>query len=113
MLKTLALAMLALLPMTVQPQSPEQKGEAEGPALLKRAIALHKQVPLIDGHNDYPWALRESAGRDLEKLDISSAQPSLQTDIARLKAGGVGAQFWSVYTPAELAGQAAVTATLE
>jgi membrane dipeptidase len=78
-----------------------------------RAAALHRQVPLIDGHNDYPWAVRENAGRDVEKLDIRQSQPTIHTDIARLKAGGVGGQFWSVYVPAELQGQAAVTATLE
>jgi membrane dipeptidase len=83
------------------------------PALLSRARALHKQVPLIDGHNDYPWALRETASRDLDKLDIARPQPAIMTDIARLRAGGVGGQFWSVYVPAELQGQTAVTATLE
>jgi membrane dipeptidase len=82
-------------------------------ALMDRAQALHSQVPLIDGHNDYPWALRENAGRDLAKLDISKPQPSIMTDIARLRAGGVGGQFWSVYVPADLQGQPAVTATLE
>ena len=82
-------------------------------ALLDRARALQKQTPLIDGHNDYPWALREKAERNLEKLDIAKSQPSIMTDIARLKAGGVGGQFWSVYVPAELAGEKAVTATLE
>ena len=80
---------------------------------LDRARALHKQSPLIDGHNDYPWELRERAQQDFEKLDISRAQPSLMTDIGRLRAGGVGGQFWSVYVPAEMAGQTAVTATLE
>ncbi|HET7219163.1 MAG TPA: dipeptidase [Vicinamibacterales bacterium] len=84
-----------------------------GAALLDRARALHKQVPLIDGHNDYPWALRENAERDLDRLDITKPQPSLMTDIARLRAGGVGGQFWSVYVPADLQGQGAVTATLE
>ena len=83
------------------------------PALLQRARALHKQSPLIDGHNDYPWALRENAARDLDKLDIARAQPSIMTDIPRLHAGGVGGQFWSVYVPVELQGQQAVTATLE
>jgi membrane dipeptidase len=78
-----------------------------------RARALHKQVPVIDGHNDYPWELRTRADRDLDRLDISKPQPAIHTDIARLRAGGVGGQFWSVYVPAELAGQAAVTATLE
>ena len=83
------------------------------PAALERARTLHKQVPLIDGHNDYPWALRDKVERDLDKLDIAKPQPSIMTDIARLKAGGVGGQFWSVYVPGELQGQTAVTATLE
>ena len=81
---------------------------------LARARALHKSSLLIDGHNDYPWALREhDPARDLDKLDISKPQPSIMTDIPRLKEGGVGGQFWSVYVPVELQGQAAVTATLE
>ena len=88
----------------------QQTGDA---ALMDRARALHKQVPLIDGHNDYPWAVRENVQRDIEKLDIARAQPTIHTDIARLKTGGVGGQFWSVYTPSEYAGQTAVTATLE
>jgi membrane dipeptidase len=81
--------------------------------LLARARALHKQSPLIDGHNDYPWEVRQRAERDLDKLDISKSQPDLMTDIARLRAGGLGGQFWSVYTPSDFAGQRAVTATLE
>ena len=81
---------------------------------LSRARALHRQALLIDGHNDYPWALREhDPARNLDTLDIRKPQPSIMTDIARLKDGGVGGQFWSVYTPVELQGQAAVTATLE
>jgi membrane dipeptidase len=81
---------------------------------LARARALHKQALLIDGHNDYPWALREKdPSRDLNTLDIAKPQPEIMTDIARLKAGGVGGQFWSVYVPATLQGQSAVTATLE
>jgi membrane dipeptidase len=86
----------------------------EAQSLLERARALHKSVPLIDGHNDYPWALREkSPGRDLMALDIAKPQPSLMTDIARLKAGGVGGQFWSVYVPSSMQGKEAVRATLE
>jgi membrane dipeptidase len=81
--------------------------------LIERARALHKQSPLIDGHNDYPWAVRENAQQDLARLDISAPQPSIMTDIPRLRAGGVGGQFWSVYVPVELTGQSAVTATLE
>jgi len=105
MLTRLTLAILLLLPMTTA-QQPDT-------ALIERAQALHKEVPLIDGHNDYPWAVRENVASDLDKLDISRSQPSIMTDIARLRAGGVGGQFWSVYVPAELQGQTAVTATLE
>jgi membrane dipeptidase len=107
MLKTVSLlAVLATMTTVFTQQQPES-------ALLDRARALHRQVPLIDGHNDYPWALRENVQRDLDKLDITRPQPTIHTDIARLKAGGVGGQFWSVYTPSDYAGQMAVTATLE
>jgi membrane dipeptidase len=82
-------------------------------ALLAHARKLHQEVPLIDGHNDYPWELRTRAKRDFRNLDISKPQPAVMTDIARLRAGGVGGQFWSVYVPVELTGQSAVTATLE
>jgi membrane dipeptidase len=86
----------------------------QGGDVLARAQALHKQVPLIDGHNDYPWALRQNnAARDLNKLDIRTPQPKLHTDIPRLRAGGVGGQFWSVYVPVEMQGPTAVRATLE
>jgi len=82
--------------------------------LLTRARALHRQVPLIDGHNDYPWALRDNnAERDFGKLDIRVPQPKIHTDIPRLRAGGVGGQFWSVYIPATIQGSEAVVATLE
>ncbi len=81
---------------------------------LDHAKALLRQAPLIDGHNDYPWALREkSPGRDLAALDLRTSQPSIMTDIPRLHAGELGAQFWSVYVPATLAGDSAVTTTLE
>ena len=74
--------------------------------LLARARALHKQVPLIDGHNDYPWALRGlDPGRDFGKADITGPVPTLMTDIPRLRQGGVGGQFWSVYGAFHDAGQ--------
>jgi membrane dipeptidase len=79
-----------------------------------RAAALHRQVPLIDGHNDYPWALRErSPALDLGVLDLAVPQPKLHTDIERLRRGGVGAQFWSVYVPGSMQGPASTRATLE
>ena len=85
-------------------------------SVLQRARRLLGATPVIDGHNDYPWAVRENAGGDLTKLDIRRPQPSLMTDIARLRAGGLGGQFWSVYVPATGPDDHpadAVTATLE
>jgi membrane dipeptidase len=82
--------------------------------LLARARAIHKQVPLIDGHNDYPWALRGlDPGRDFNSAEISKPVPKLMTDIPRLRQGGVGGQFWSVYVPSTMQGKEAVRATLE
>jgi membrane dipeptidase len=84
------------------------------PDYAARARTLHKEVPLIDGHNDYPWALRErDVGGDFNKADITEPVPSLMTDIPRLRRGGLGAQFWSVYVPSEMQGKDAVRATLE
>jgi membrane dipeptidase len=82
-------------------------------AVLDHAKALLKDTPVIDGHNDYAWAVREKGKGDLDAFDMRKPQPQLMTDFARLRAGGVGGQFWSVYVPVELQGQTAVTATLE
>src|SRR5688500_10815189 len=109
----LLLSVAAQAPDTSAYSAPFQDPRAAVPALVERARALHKKAPRIDGHNDYPWAVREKAQSDLEKLDIAKPQPSIMTDIARLRAGGVGGQFWSVYVPATLAGETAVAATLE
>jgi len=89
------------------------RGTAQPDPMLDRAKRLLKEVPVIDGHNDYPWAVREKAGGDPEKLDIRRSQPSIMTDIPRLTAGGVGGQFWSVYVPVDLKGADAVSATLD
>ena len=67
---------------------------------------------VLDGHNDLPWALRKKPGDDGRDA-FATGIPGTHTDLPRLRAGGVAAQFWSVFVPAELAGQAAVTATLE
>src|SRR5436190_2979924 len=85
---------------------------AQNDPLLERARRLLKESPIIDGHNDLPDALREKAGSDVKKLDLRTNQPTLMTDIPRLKSGGVGGQFWSVYVPVEKQGQEAVNATL-
>jgi membrane dipeptidase len=68
---------------------------------------------LIDGHNDLPWALREQADGDVSKVDVTIPPAAAHTDLDRLTAGGLTAQFWSVYVPSRLAGDGAVTAVLE
>ena len=78
-----------------------------------RLAALLRRAPVFDGHNDLPWALRRQVAYDLSARDIAVHQPNLHTDIPRLRSGGVGAQFFSVYVPGTMTGGAAVTATLE
>ncbi len=68
--------------------------------------------PVFDGHNDLAWALRK-AGQRGAAADLAAGIGFTRTDLPRLAAGGVGAQFWSVYVPAELDGEAAVVTTLE
>lgn len=77
---------------------------------IRRLLADH---PVWDGHNDLPWEMRAQAGYDLSRLDVGQRTTTTHTDLPRLRAGGVGAQFWSVFVPAALAGDAAVVATLE
>ncbi|MFI6288874.1 dipeptidase [Streptomyces sp. NPDC051018] len=82
--------------------------------MLGRAREILAAHPVVDGHNDLPWALRENVRYDLDRLDISGDLTGrLHTDIPRLRSGGVGAQFWSVYVPCRLSGDHAVSATLE
>jgi membrane dipeptidase len=69
--------------------------------------------PILDGHNDLPWTMRVADELDLDTTDLAAPVPSIQTDLPRLARGGVGAQFWSVFVPADLQGETAVTATLE
>lgn len=85
-------------------------GQAAG---LTAARALLDRFPLIDGHNDLAWALREAGSLDPARTDIAAPVDFTHTDLPRLGKGGVGAQFWSVYVPAELQGEAAVSTTLE
>src|SRR5438477_9238501 len=62
-----------------------------------RAIAILRSVPLIDGHNDIPDAIRERGG--LDSVNFAVNQPKLMTDIPRLRSGAVGGQFWAAYVP--------------
>ena len=67
---------------------------------------------VVDGHNDLAWEMRE-VGYDFDRRDIAVAQPDLDTDLPRMRTGGLAAQFWSVFVPCGLTGADAVTATLE
>ncbi|MFD0315409.1 dipeptidase [Streptomyces flavalbus] len=79
---------------------------------LDQARHLLREFPVVDGHNDLPWALREQVRYDLDARDIATDQHAhLHTDIPRLRAGGVGAQYWSVYVRAD--SRDPVAATLE
>ncbi len=76
---------------------PPDRLTAQGDGYRERALRILRSVPLIDGHNDIPDAVREKGG--LDSVDFAVAQPKLMTDIPRLRAGGVRAQFWAAYVP--------------
>lgn len=68
--------------------------------LLAEARRIHGSMPVVDGHNDLPWALRDAGHANLTHIDLATVQPEFHTDIPRLERGGVGVQFWSVWVPA-------------
>jgi membrane dipeptidase len=91
-------------------------------SLDARLDKVLRDTPLIDGHNDLPWEIRARFKSDLDAIDLKSdtshlAHPEdgapLMTDIPRLRAGKVGAQFWSVWVPVDLKGYEAVQTTVE
>jgi len=87
---------------------------AEKSSDIPKVLKLLREVPLIDGHNDLPWQYRKH-GNDFDAIDLAADTSGLKmvTDIPRLRAGGIGAQFWSVYVPATMPGPDAVKAALE
>ncbi|HTB30104.1 MAG TPA: dipeptidase [Steroidobacteraceae bacterium] len=110
--------MVALLAMAAAPllaAAPETDYHA-------RLVHILRQTPLIDGHNDLPWEIRERFKGRLSAVDLASdtsklptppdASP-LMTDIPRLHAGMVGGQFWSVWIPVDIKGAEAVQTTIE
>ena len=79
------------------------------PAAATAARDLLTRHPILDGHNDLPWTLRVADDVDLDTTDLDHPVATIQTDWPRMAAGGVGAQFWSVYVSADLEGETAVT----
>ncbi|WP_300973015.1 dipeptidase [Sphingomonas sp. LHG3406-1] len=102
----LAAASLLTVPAMAQPIEPK---------VQQRIDRILKRTPLIDGHNDLPWALREDFGSKVEGLASGTDKwtPPLMTDMARLRTGRVGGQFWSVYISGTILGDEAVRVTLE
>lgn len=95
----LALAFVTSCIATTPPA--HENPTARGPVVLgERALAIHRSAPVFDGHNDLPGELTELVRQGFAGCDIAQPQPQFHTDIPRLRRGGVGAQFWSVYVPA-------------
>jgi len=82
--------------LTAQPPN-RLTAQAVPPSLRARAISILKTVPLIDGHNDIPDAIRERGGVD--SVNFAVSQPKLMSDVPRLRAGHVAGQFWAAYVP--------------
>jgi membrane dipeptidase len=80
----------------VQPPTKPSRGPV---TVTPEALAISREAILVDGHNDLPWELRTHSDSSFQKFDIARPQPKLMTDIPRLRAGCVGAQFWSVFVP--------------
>jgi membrane dipeptidase len=93
--------------LTLWPGADFRCGAYENPAddplppISEKAKQVHAAGMLFDGHNDLPWRLRTEGDSALTKLDLTQRLTSGQTDIPRLREGGVKAQFWSVYIPSE------------
>lgn len=92
--------LLSAVSIDIQAQEESASCDLEG-AALAQAKAILKSTPLIDGHNDLPWVIREEAGSDVLSYDLASSKDR-DTDIPKLRAGLVGAQFWSVWVPGEI-----------
>jgi membrane dipeptidase len=99
--------------MTIAPAA--ASAQPIDPKVQARIDRILRATPLIDGHNDLAWELRDNYAGKVEGLERDSdkrAKP-LMTDMARLRQGRVGAQFWSVFIPSEVTGDAAVRETIE
>ena len=97
---TLSLFPLTLFLLTAMPSPAAAQSNDRA---LERAKKLLSSTPLIDGHNDLPWEIRQTKGgpRDVAAYDLRTRTPG-HTDLARLAEGKVGAQFWSIYIPGEI-----------
>ncbi len=91
----------AVLHSTSNAEEPSEKSTRGTVVISPRALEIHRSSYVWDGHNDLPWAMRTLANSSFTEKDIRQNQSELMTDIPRLRTGGIGAQFWSVYVPAD------------
>ncbi len=85
-----------------KPAATKDLSKSRGPVqLTEEALRIHREAIVVDGHNDLPWQFRQKADLSFRNIDISRPQKGLHTDIPRLRQGGLGAQFWSAFVPAE------------
>ncbi|MDQ3479339.1 MAG: dipeptidase [Pseudomonadota bacterium] len=107
-----AILALLLAATSFTTAAPAQQIDSRTQARIDRIL---KRTPLIDGHNDLPWALREDHGLNVEGLESGTDRRTvpLMTDMTRMRAGRVGGQFWSVYISGTLVGDEAIRVTLE
>ena len=102
-----------LAAMTVA--APSLAQQAVDPKVQARIDRILKKTPLIDGHNDLPWELRQNHESRVEGLESGTdkREKPLMTDMERLRAGRVGAQLWSVYISGTILGDEAIRTTVE
>lgn len=121
--RSLPCLLAALFALPAAAQNTPAQSDAQIAARVERVL---KRTPLIDGHNDLAWELRERYSSDLAKIDLNASTltlplpagvpadtPPLMTDIPRMRAGRVGGQFWSVWTPPSQSGPATIKTTIE
>lgn len=111
-----AAPLFALVILTLAGPPAQAQSQAEA-AARNHAIKILSRTPIIDGHNDLPWELHDKFGDQARAVDLSGTPGTpivmQQTDIARLRAGRVGGQFWSVWIPTTITGAEGVKLTLQ
>ena len=100
------LAFALLLPTAARAQARDSL------ALLERARRLHREVPVVDTHNDLPTMIHERTGGDISKMNPDGPL-DIDTDLPRLRQGGIGAQFWAAYVPSSFIERGAARYVLE
>ena len=114
MVKTFQLMVTGLMLCGVAGAAEEASKTVLSPEVVVRQVL--REVPLIDGHNDAPWAIRSRFSNHLDDFDFNDTtglEKPMHTDLVRLHRGGVGGQFWSVWVPSDMTGGDSVVAVLE